>query len=84
MLVDFAVSQVIGGELPSPTPVPLCPRKEGQFCEYAADENPRQSATAINDFMALLALLFLLFVDVLFSEIELATLTAHPDFVSFL
>ena len=84
MLVDFAVSQVIGGALPSPTPVPFCPRKEGQFCEDATDEKPRQSATAIKDFMTLLALLFLLFLDVLFSEIELPTLTAHPDLVSLL
>ena len=82
MLVDFAVSQVIGGALPSPTPVPFCPRKDGQFCEYATDEKPRQRATAIKDYMTLL--LFLLFLDVLFSEIELPALTAHPDLVSLL
>src|SRR6185295_1813673 len=52
MLIDFSTSQAVGGLLPSPTPAPFGPRKDGQFCAYDADAHPtRQSASASEVFM---------------------------------
>src|SRR5829696_3285862 len=51
MLVDFSASQAIGGSLPSPAPALFCPRNDGQFWAYAADANPRHSASTSKDFI---------------------------------
>src|ERR1044071_9742541 len=79
MLVDFSASQVVGGLLPSPTPVPFCPRKAGQFCACATEPNARNSARTSDIFMTLL----LLFLDVVFRELDKLSLIAQPDAIGF-
>src|ERR1051325_8030551 len=59
MLIDFCTSHAVGGSLPSPTPVPFCPRNEGQFCAWPTETNARQSASTRKNFIDFLLLSFL-------------------------
>jgi hypothetical protein len=56
MLIDFSASHAVGRPMPLATPALFCPRKDGQFWACAADANPRQSASARNDFIVFLHL----------------------------
>src|SRR5688500_9753844 len=58
-LIDFSASQLVGRVLPSLTPDPFCPRKEGQFCECATDESPMQSTSVIKNFIKVYFFFFL-------------------------
>src|ERR1044071_4899075 len=53
ILIDLSVSQLVGGLLPSPTPAPFCPRKDGQFCECTTDRSAMERTHANNGFMTL-------------------------------
>src|SRR6476619_5098605 len=83
MLIDFSASQVAGGLLPSPTPAPFCPRKAGQFCacatEHAIKPNARLSASTSDSFITLL----LLFLNVLFNELDELSVIAQSNAICF-
>src|SRR5262245_41205865 len=78
-LIDFSASQLVGGLLPSPAPAPFCPRNPGQFCACATEPNARQSASTSDIFITLL----LLFLDVLFDELDEWSSIAEADAISF-